>query len=91
HSILSFVRRGADPEDTLVFVLNFTPSVHQDYRIGVPLQKNYRVILNSDSDWYGGSNVGPDVVAADGSGWHGQPAHIKLSIPPLAGLILKPV
>ena len=42
----------------LIFICNFTPVVHEHYRIGVPLNLYYKEILNSDSEIYGGSNVG---------------------------------
>jgi len=90
NSILSFIRRGESPDDQLVFILNFTPMVHRGYKIGVPLNGEYEVLLNSDSEYYWGSNVGTDHVQAKDGGWHEQPAHINIDLPPLAGLILKP-
>ena len=42
----------------MVVVCNFTPVVREDYRIGVPRGGYYREILNTDSQRYGGSNVG---------------------------------
>ncbi|MTI88573.1 MAG: 1,4-alpha-glucan branching protein GlgB [Balneolaceae bacterium] len=89
NSIISFIRRAKDPEDFLVIILNFTPTVHYDYKIGVPHKGTYNVILNSDSEYYGGSNAGSEVVEAEWGEWHGQKAYIKLTIPPLAGVILK--
>jgi len=90
NSLLSFIRRGKNPDDYLIFILNFTPSVHNNYKIGVPEAVAYTTLLNSDSEFYWGSNAGdPEIQANDGD-WHGRPAHIKLTIPPLAGLILKP-
>ena len=39
---------------------NFSPVVHRDYRLGLPGPGFYREIVNTDSEWYGGSNVGND-------------------------------
>jgi 1,4-alpha-glucan branching enzyme len=90
RSIVSFVRRAKDPSDFLVVVLNFTPAVHQDYQIGVPEAGEYEIIMNSDSEFYGGSNVGEVNLFANEGDWQNQPANLKLTIPPLAGIILKP-
>ena len=58
NSIISFVRRAKDPEDFLIVVLNFTPTVHHEYTIGAPVAGEYEILMNSDSEFYGGSNVG---------------------------------
>jgi 1,4-alpha-glucan branching enzyme len=46
--------------------------------------------LSSDSQYYGGSNVGNDVVATEPTPWMGQPHSIVLTLPPLGGLVLVP-
>ena len=50
----------------------------------------YEEIFNSDSKYYGGSNMGngPGVMAEDISS-HGRPASIGLVLPPLAMVVLK--
>ncbi|MFN1835675.1 1,4-alpha-glucan branching protein GlgB [Balneola sp. MJW-20] len=90
NSIISFIRRAKDPDDFLVVVLNFTPTVHYGYKVGVPEAGAYEVLLNSDSEFYGGSNAGDQAAYAEWGEWHGQKASVSVTIPPLAGLILKP-
>ncbi len=90
NSIISYLRRGKDPEEYLVVILNFTPTVHHGYTIGVPDAGEFETILNSDSEYYGGSNTGNATIHAELEGWHNQPAKINITIPPLAVLILKP-
>ncbi|MCG8372135.1 MAG: 1,4-alpha-glucan branching protein GlgB, partial [Balneolales bacterium] len=90
NSIISFIRRSRKSEDFLVALLNFTPTVHHEYKIGVPGAGDYEVIFNSDSEFYGGSNVGNATLSATKGSWQNQPAHLKLTVPPLAGIILKP-
>lgn len=90
NSIISFVRHGKDPDDFLVFIFNFTPTYHEAYKFGVPKAGKYDVLLNSDSSYYGGSNAGPTKIEGKIGAWHSQPANITISVPPLAGLILKP-
>jgi 1,4-alpha-glucan branching enzyme len=90
-SVLSFLRRARDPDDFLVVVLNFTPVVRENYRVGVPAERFYREILNTDSGFYGGSNVGnAGGVQAEAVAWNSRPYSLKLRLPPLAALIFKP-
>jgi 1,4-alpha-glucan branching enzyme len=91
NSILSFIRRGTDPSTFVLVVSNFTPTVQQGYRLGVPELGQYRERLNSDSTHYGGSNTGtPNGAAtAQAQPWHGKPYSIALTIPPLATVILE--
>ncbi len=90
NSILSFVRRGKNPDDFTVCILNFTPTPHNQYKIGAPAPGEYDIIINSDSEFYGGSNAGDKLAIAYEGEWHNQPAHMFINIPPLAGIILKP-
>jgi 1,4-alpha-glucan branching enzyme len=90
NSMLSFIRKGKNPDDYLVFLLNFTPTLHKEYKFGVPEACSYEVVLNSDSEFYGGSNAGPGTIEGREGAWHSQPANITVTVPPLAGLILRP-
>ena len=92
HSVIAFLRKGKDWHDILVFVCNFTPIVYNNYRVGVPFDLFYSEILNSDSEIYGGSNVGNmGGVQAEQYTFHGRPYSVNLQIPPLGMLVLKPV
>jgi 1,4-alpha-glucan branching enzyme len=88
NSVLSFLRKDGD--DHAVVVLNFTPVPREGYRVGVPRAGLYREILSSDSQYYGGSNVGNDVVQAEPTPWMDQPYSIVLKLPPLGALVLVP-
>ena len=88
QSIISYIRRCG--EQCFIIVLNFTPVVRENYRIGVPYQGKYRELLNSDSDYYNGSNISNGVnILADHQTWMNQPYSITLNLPPLAGLVLR--
>jgi 1,4-alpha-glucan branching enzyme len=90
NSVLAFLRRARNPEDSVVVVCNFTPVVRHGYRIGVPSGGYYREVLNTDAGIYGGSNVGNDGGTwAHGEPHGGRPFHLSLTIPPLAVLCLK--
>ena len=85
NSVLSFVRRGTDANAVSVAVVNFTPNVRYDYRIGVPGGGAWLELLNSDARTYGGSNVGNQGrVIAEEHPSHGYDHSIRLTVPPLA-------
>jgi 1,4-alpha-glucan branching enzyme len=86
HSVLAYLRLAQWRQ--LVVVLNFTPVPRQGYRIGVPEAGRYRVLLNSDSGHYGGSNTGVATLEAAAIPMHGLAASLTLDLPPLAGLVL---
>jgi 1,4-alpha-glucan branching enzyme len=87
QSVLSYLRR--DGADYRLVVLNFTPVVRRFYRIGVPDRGLYREVFNSDSLFYGGSNVHNGAgVRSEDKPWMGRPHSISLTIPPLGALVL---
>ncbi|HOL84562.1 MAG TPA: 1,4-alpha-glucan branching protein GlgB [Thermoclostridium caenicola] len=91
HSIVSFIRKGKDWRDMLVFVCNFTPATHDNYRIGAPLDTVYTEVFNSDLEQYGGSHVANEQpVKAEPVPWHGKSWSIILKVPPLATIVLRP-
>jgi 1,4-alpha-glucan branching enzyme len=90
NSIISFLRKATDPNNQIVCVCNFTPVPRQGYRIGVPFLSRYREVLNSDSQIYGGSNMGNGgSVMAEPISAHGFPNSISLTLPPLSVLYFK--
>ena len=54
RSIYSFVRKSPTGRNNLLFVINYTPVAREDYRVGVPKKKQYRLILNSKDPKFGG-------------------------------------
>ena len=90
NSIISFLRKATDPNNQIVCVCNFTPIPRHGYRIGVPFLSRYREVLNSDSQIYGGSNMGNGgSVMAEPVSVHGFPNSIALTVPPLSVLYFK--
>jgi 1,4-alpha-glucan branching enzyme len=88
QSIIAFMRRA--PEDTIIVVLNFTPIVRHGYRVGVPVAGRYTEILNSDLERYGGSNIYNPAIESEAVPWHGREQSVSVSLPPLAGIFLRP-
>jgi len=90
-SVLAYARRAKNPEDFVVVCCNFTPTVRYDHRIGVPRGGSYQEIFNSDSQYYGGTNVGnmPTMVTEQVAS-HGREHSLRVTLPPLAAIIFKP-
>jgi 1,4-alpha-glucan branching enzyme len=90
HSILSFIRRDGD--EFVIVIFNFTPVPRHNYQIGVPAPGSYRELLNSDSSYYSGSDIGNrGHVEAGNMPWMGRPHSLWLSVPPLGGVVLQPI
>ena len=91
NSIVSFLRRGKNPDDILIFVCNLTPVPRGGYKIGVPRAGYYKEILNSDAEIYGGSNIGNSGgVSSAPIPWQGKSHLLELTLPPLGIIVLKP-
>nr|VFK39835.1 MAG: 1,4-alpha-glucan branching enzyme [Candidatus Kentron sp. TC]VFK54195.1 MAG: 1,4-alpha-glucan branching enzyme [Candidatus Kentron sp. TC] len=90
QSTLSYLRKS--DEETLLVIVNFTPVPRHEYRIGVPFPGKYHEILNSDSEFYGGSNVGNGMLPLESveEPWMERPHSLVVTVPPLGAIVLKP-
>ncbi|MBL3556904.1 MULTISPECIES: 1,4-alpha-glucan branching protein GlgB [Marinobacter] len=89
QSVVSFLRTAQG--ETSVMVVNFTPMPRHHYRIGLPQGGTWREIFNSDSEYYGGSNLGnPYPMPADEKPWMNRNWSLELTLPPLGAIILRP-
>lgn len=84
-SVLSFYRISKDKKQILLFSLNMTPAVRDDYLVGVPEAGYWKEIFNSDAEIYGGSGIGnmggKDSEPVKSKNWENS---VKLILPPLA-------
>lgn len=89
-SVLSFLRRAKDHNNFIVVVTNNTPVMRENYRVGVPELGFYREIMNTDSEKYGGSNIGNlGGQHAETIPWGNYPYSINLRLPPLGAVYFK--
>jgi 1,4-alpha-glucan branching enzyme len=90
-NVLAFARLSLDGKRIVVCVCNLAPIPRYDYRIGMPRTGPWREALNTDSTYYGGSDVGNlggvEAIAGD---WHGQPCSAEVTLPPLGAVWLVP-
>jgi 1,4-alpha-glucan branching enzyme len=88
---LAFLRLSADAESLLVCVCNLSSVVRDRYRLGLPREGRWVEALNTDSTYYGGSDVGNlGGIEARKQPWHDQPYSAEVVLPPLATLWLRP-
>jgi 1,4-alpha-glucan branching enzyme len=90
NSVIAFERKARDPRNRLVVVCNFTPVPRNGYRIGVSDPGTYQELMNTDSLYFGGSNLGnAGEIQTDDIPFHHHPHSLSLTLPPLAVLYLK--
>jgi 1,4-alpha-glucan branching enzyme len=90
NSIIAFLRRAQDPKDFILVCCNFTPVPRQGYEFGVPEEGFYQEILNTDSELFGGSNMGNGgCVSSRPIPKHQRPHSIAVTLPPLAVVAFK--
>ncbi|MDO7904888.1 1,4-alpha-glucan branching protein GlgB [Paenibacillus sp. JX-17] len=90
QSVISYIRHGKKPGDSLIILINLQPVERPDYRIGLYKPGSYDEIFNSDSVEFGGngSSNGKSLKTTKIS-WHGQPNTLEVKLPPLSMVILK--
>jgi 1,4-alpha-glucan branching enzyme len=90
QSVYAFLRYGNDRSQPIMAICNFTPQPRHDFRLGVPVGGAWRELCNTDSSFYGGSNVGNGgMVFATPDPRHGHRQSLSLQLPPLATLVLR--
>jgi 1,4-alpha-glucan branching enzyme len=91
NNVLAFARWSADRSDVVVCVCNLSPVPREGYRLGMPRAGRWVEALNTDSTYYGGSDVGNlGGIEAEEVGWHDQPYSAEVTLPPLSTLWLVP-
>jgi 1,4-alpha-glucan branching enzyme len=91
RSVISFLRRGRNTSEQLLFVCNFTPVVRSNYRMGVPVDGLWKETLNSDATMYSGSGQGNfGGLSAMPLPLHGRPFSVNMTLPPLGVVVLRP-
>jgi 1,4-alpha-glucan branching enzyme len=91
HSVLSFLRRPAGAGHEVVAILNLTPVPRFGYRVGLPRGGYWREVLNSDSEIYGGGNLGnAGGLLAEDYQVHNQPFAAPFTLPPLSIIVFRP-
>ncbi|MEZ3447745.1 MAG: 1,4-alpha-glucan branching protein GlgB [Lachnospiraceae bacterium] len=90
RSIYSFVRRNKSGKQHMLFVINMTPVEYPEYEVGVPMNTQYKLLLNSDEKKFGGNgNKIPKVLKAKKGLCDKRDQYITFSLPPLTAVIFE--
>ena len=76
----------------MLAVYNFTPVPRDDYRIGVGVDGEWTVLLDTDAEELGGSGFAAErsTVTAEARPAHGRPYSVSVRLPPLGAVFLTP-
>jgi 1,4-alpha-glucan branching enzyme len=90
-NVIAFLRLSRDGQRSLVCACNFSPVPRPGYRIGLPAEGQWRELLNTDEERYGGGGVvNAEPITAGPKPWHDQPFSAEVTLPPLGVLWLVP-
>ncbi|MCI0699239.1 1,4-alpha-glucan branching protein GlgB, partial [candidate division KSB1 bacterium] len=90
NAAVGILRKAKDSANDVLFLHNLTQKPHEKYRVGVDGPGEYQEVFNTDSSYYGGSNMGNlGAVKAEEKPFHGKPYSIEVTLPPLATVALK--
>ena len=88
RSVYSFFRKSENGKNELLFILNMTPMKWENYVVGVPKKKKYKLLLNSDDTRFAGNgNVIPRELAAEAKPCNNKKYSITFDLPPYTAAI----
>ncbi|MDD7050828.1 MAG: 1,4-alpha-glucan branching protein GlgB [Lachnospiraceae bacterium] len=90
HSVYSFIRKSGDGKKKLLFIMNMTPMVWENYRVGVPTRKKCRLLLNSDDVRFGGkgSKIAEELTPQK-KVWDDRPYSIAFTLPAFGSAVFQ--
>lgn len=90
HSVYSFIRKSGDGKKKLLFIMNMTPMVWENYRVGVPTRKKCRLLLNSDDVRFGGkgSKIAEELTPKK-KAWDDRPYSIAFTLPAFGSAVFQ--
>ncbi len=83
--------RWSETGEPLIAITNFSPVPHESYRVPLPVGGQWREILNSDDQIYGGSGVANSEILSVSEECRGFPNSALIRVPPLGTIWLAPV
>jgi 1,4-alpha-glucan branching enzyme len=90
NCVINFIRKGNNPKDDIIVLINFSSNVIQKYRIGLPRKGNLMEVLNSDNPIYGGSGVlNSKTINSEKIECNGREFSAEVQLPPLAVTFFK--
>jgi 1,4-alpha-glucan branching enzyme len=91
NNVIAFARASRDRSRVFVCAANLAPVPRHGYRLGLPRSQSWRELVNTDSTYYGGSDVGNlGGIQPEPIPWHDQPFSAEVTLPPLGAVWLVP-
>ena len=88
RSTYSFFRKSSTGKNNLLFIINMTPIAWENYKLGVPKKKKYKLLLNSAEERFGGAGgVMPKEIMAVKEECDYRNYSITLDLPPYAAAV----
>jgi len=88
RSTYSFFRKASNGRNNLLFIINMTPIAWENYKLGVPKKKKYKLLLNSAEERFGGAGgVIPKEITAVKGQCDYRDYNITLDLPPYCAAI----
>ncbi|MDO5978968.1 1,4-alpha-glucan branching protein GlgB [Flavivirga spongiicola] len=90
NCVMSYIRKGYNSKNDVMVVCNLTPTVRENYKIGIPIKTKIKEIFNSDAKEFGGSGIiNKREVAAKKDPWNGKDFSVEITLPPLGILVFQ--
>ena len=91
ENIVAFVRRSQKRDREIVCVCNFSALPRNGYRLGLPREGTYRVVINTDAESYGGGgSLSIDCLQTEQIVAHSQHYSAIIDLPALSTMWLLP-
>ena len=88
RSTYSFFRKSSSGKNNLLFIINMTPVAWENYKLGVPKKKKYKLLLSSVEERFGGAGgVIPKEITAVKDECDYRNYSITLDLPPYAAAV----
>ena len=88
RSTYSFFRKTSNGKNNLMFIINMTPMKWENYKVGVPKKKKYKLLLNSDDIRFGGQGMEvPAEITSVKESCDYRNYSLTLDLPPYSALI----
>ena len=90
NSVISYLRKGNNPDQNVLVVCNFTPALLKKYKVGIPSKLKLKEIFNSDAEQFGGSGIGnARQITSKKQLWNGRSHAAEITLPPLGIVIFE--
>ncbi|WP_405294556.1 1,4-alpha-glucan branching protein GlgB [Algibacter sp. Ld11] len=90
NCVISYMRKGYESKDDVVVICNLTPTVRENYKIGIPVNGKLKELFNSDAKAFGGSGVSnKKLITIKKDPWNGKDYSAEVTLSPLSVTIFQ--